>query len=86
MVHGITTMPGLIAVINATVSGGLASMVAVAVGLGALPALVIGVVAGVATMAALAALATGVFEVQGRSLETRFPAGDEGQDPGRRNT
>ena len=80
-----TTMPGLIAVINAAVAGGLAAMVAVALGLGAFPALVTGVVAGLAMMAALAALATQVFEVQGQSLETRFPAAtrDGDADAGR---
>ena len=70
-----TTMPGMIAVIDAAVAGGLAATVAVALGLGAFPALVTGVVAGLAMMAALAALATQVFEVQGQSLEHALPGG-----------
>lgn len=91
VLHGITTMPGLVAVINAAVTGGLAAMVAVAVGIGTFPALVTGVVAGVATMATLAGLATRVFEVQGRSLETRFAAPEAASAPpadqaGRRKT
>jgi hypothetical protein len=74
VLHGMTTMPGLVAVIDAALAGALAAMVALALGVPSVVSLAAGVAAGLATMTLLATLSNRVFMAQGRSLEARFPA------------
>ena len=84
IVHGLTTMPGMVGAIDAAVAGGLAAAVAVVAGADARLALGLGLVAGVATMVVLATASRRVFVSQTRLMAPRFP--DPDQAPGRRNT
>jgi hypothetical protein len=84
IVHGLTTMPGMVGAIDSAVAGGLVAAVAVAVGADARPALGLGLVAGVATMVVLATASRRIFATQARLMAPRFP--DPDQAPGRRNT
>jgi hypothetical protein len=84
IVHGLTTMPGMVGAIDAAVAGGLAAAVAVAAGADARLALGLGLVAGVATLVVLAAASQRVIVSQARLMAPRFPNPD--QAPGRRNT
>ena len=82
--HGFTTMPGMVGVVNAAVAGGLASAVAVAAGADARLALGVGLVAGAATMVVLADASRRVVVSPSRLMPPRFPSPD--QADGRRNT
>lgn len=84
IVHGLTTMPGMVGAIDSAVAGGLAAAVAVAAGADARLALGLGLVAGVATLVVLATASQRVFVSQARLMAPRFPSPD--QAPGRRNT
>jgi hypothetical protein len=94
--HGLTTMPGMVMVIDAAIAGALAAVVAIVAGTGEGVALALGIVAGVATMAVFAAGSLRVFSTIDRRLEVRFPGpGPSGPPPadqaapdqeGRRNT
>ena len=92
VLHGWTTMPGVIGVLDAAVAGALAAAIATAAGSGERGALVIGVVVGVVVTVALGLYALSVFGGVARGLVSRFPAPEaaaaveEDQPPGRRNT
>ena len=75
--HGLTTMPGMIAVIDATIAGGLAAAVATAVGADTRLAVLAGITAGVVAMLILFGVQASVFTAQGRSFVARFPAPGE---------
>jgi hypothetical protein len=82
--HGFTTMPGMVGVVDAAVTGGLASAVAVAAGADARLALGAGLLAGAVMMGVLANASRRVVVSPSRLMPPRFPSPD--QDPGRRNT
>ena len=84
IVHGFTTMPGMVGVVNAAVAGGLAGAVAVEAGADARLALGVGLVAGAAMMVVLADASRRVVVSPSRLMAPRFPSPD--QAAGRRNT
>jgi len=71
--HGVTTMPGMISVLNAGIAGGLVGAITFVLVGDARLALVLGLVALVATMAALTVVGIRTFYAQSRFLEARFP-------------
>jgi hypothetical protein len=71
--HGLTTMPGMIAALDAALVGGLASAVVVAAGGDARLALVVGVAAGIAALLASMAYGIRTFSDINRFSEVRFP-------------
>jgi hypothetical protein len=73
VLHGLTTMPGMLSVINASIAGGLAAAVVVTLGGDARLALVLGLLVGLATVLALMALGLQTFHRQSRFIEARFP-------------
>jgi hypothetical protein len=73
LLHGLTTMPGMLSVIDASVAGGLAAAVVVTLGGDARLGLVAGLLVGVATLLALMALGVRTFARQSRFIEARFP-------------
>lgn len=77
LAHGITTLPGMLSVINAAIAGALIGAAVIAVGGDARLALLLGVITGIA--ATLSALAYGIraFERLNRTLDVRFPAPDD---------
>ena len=77
--HGLTTMPGMIAVLDAALVGGLVSSVVVGLGGDARLALVLGIAAGIAAMFASMAYGIRTFSNLNRFSEVRFP---QGQAPG----
>lgn len=74
MLHGLTTMPGMLSVINASIAGGLAAAVVVTLGGDSRLALVVGLLVGAATVIALMALGVRTFTRQSRSIDARFPS------------
>jgi hypothetical protein len=88
VLHGLTTMPGMIGVLNAAIGGALAGSIAVAVGADTRVAVALGIATGVLTAVALIAFSVRVFQGFSRSMVARFPAPDAAlpQPPGRRNT
>jgi hypothetical protein len=88
VVHGLTTMPGMVMVVDSALAGSIAGAVAIAWGVAASEALAIGVLGGFAALALFAAASIRVFSGVGRRFEARFPApGPEGAgQPSRRNT
>jgi hypothetical protein len=74
ILHGLTTMPGMLAVINAAITGALGAAVVVMLGGDARLALVVGLVAGLLTMAVLTATFVRIFSNQAGHFETRFPS------------
>lgn len=74
VVHGLTTMPGMLSVINAAIAGGLAAAVVVTLGGDSRLALVGGLLVGFATTAALMGLGVRTFARQSRFVEARFPS------------
>jgi hypothetical protein len=74
LAHGLTTMPGMVAVIDATLAGGLAAGAAVMLGADSRLALIAGIVVGLASIVGLMALGVRTFSRQSRFLESRFPA------------
>lgn len=81
--HGLTTTPGMVGTITAAVGGAFAA--ALVLLLGATP--MIGIVAGLVGFAILAGLvwtaALRQFEAIERTMDVRFPPGDEGRSPKR---
>jgi hypothetical protein len=71
--HGLTTMPGMIAVLDAALVGGLVSSVVVALGGDARLALVLGIAAGIAAMFASMAYGIRTFSNLSRFSQVRFP-------------
>jgi hypothetical protein len=71
--HGLTTMPGMIAALDAALVGGLVATIGVALGASAGLALVLGIAAGI--VALLVSMAWGVrtFSDLSRFSEVRFP-------------
>jgi hypothetical protein len=72
--HGLTTMPGMLSVINASIAGALTAAVVVTVGGDSRLALVMGLLVGAATLVALMALGVRIFAREGRTVEVRFPS------------
>lgn len=73
MLHGLTTMPGMLSVIDASVAGGLAAAVVVTVGGDARLALVVGLLVGLVTLVVLIGVGLRTFARQSRFIEARFP-------------
>jgi hypothetical protein len=86
--HGLTTMPGLIGVLDAAIAGALAGAVVAAVGGDMRASLLAGIAAAIVAGVAMVALSVRVFGGRAAQLVTRFPAPDVPalQPPGRRNT
>jgi hypothetical protein len=86
--HGLTTMPGLIGVLNATLAGALVGALVAAAGGDMRASVVAGLVATVFMTLAMFGLSIRVFGGQAARLIARFPAPDAAarQPPGRRNT
>jgi hypothetical protein len=79
LAHGLTTMPGMLSVLNAAVAGALAGAVVVALGGDSRLALVVGIASGIALMLLLMAWGVRSFSNIERFLEVRFPpVQDEG--------
>jgi hypothetical protein len=85
LAHGLTTMPGMIAVLDAALAGAIAAALASALGAEMRPALAVGIAGGGAMMLVLFSSANRVVLAQRRFLAARFPA-PEADQPGRRNT
>ena len=73
LAHGLTTMPGMISVLDAALVGGLVGSVVVATGGDARLALVLGVGAGMAAVLVFMAYGIRTFSNLSRFSETRFP-------------
>ena len=73
LTHGLTTMPGMISVLDAALAGALVAAATVAATADTRLALVLGVVTGIATLVALMAFGARTFARESRFLETRFP-------------
>lgn len=71
--HGLTTMPGMLSVINAAIAGGLAAAIAVALDGEARLALIVGLLVGLATVVALMAFGVRTFTRMSGIIEARFP-------------
>jgi hypothetical protein len=85
LLHGLTTMPGMIAVLDAALAGAVAAAVAVSLGGDTRAALAIGVTSGAVVMVLLFAVSSRVILRQGQFMPPRFPdPGAAGQS--RRNT
>jgi hypothetical protein len=76
IIHGYTTMPGMIGVLCAAIGGALAGSIAVAAGADARLAVLLGVVAGVFCAATLTVMSVRAFQGVARRLVARFPAPD----------
>jgi len=74
MLHGFTTMPGMLSVLNASIAGGLAAAVVVTAGGDSRLALVVGLLVGVTTIIVFMALGVRIFTRAGRMVEVRFPS------------
>jgi hypothetical protein len=88
VLHGLTTMPGMVSVLDAAIGGALAGSVAVALGADLRFAVIVGIAAGVAFAAILTATMVRSFTGMSNRIVARFPAADAMpyQPPGRRNT
>ena len=88
VLHGLTTMPGLIGVLDATLTGALVGAVVAAAGGDMRAAVVTGLATTAIAFGAILALTIRVFGGQARQLIARFPAPVAAplQPPGRRNT
>ncbi len=73
LLHGLTTTIGTVAVLDAALAGTVVAGVAVALGAGATAAFIVGLAAGLATMAGMLALSARLFARQGRRVVSRFP-------------
>jgi hypothetical protein len=87
-VHGLTTMPGMLSVLNATLVGALVGALTIAVGGDQRLAFALGVVAGLVGMFGMTLLMIRSFGDAARLFEARFPAPYSlpDQPPGRLNT
>jgi hypothetical protein len=96
LTHGLTTMPGLVSVLDAALTGALLAALVTAAGGDMRLAVLAGIGGGMAAMLALSALSMRVFGQMERSIRARFPApgtgpspdgdGSAAQEAGRRNT
>ena len=85
--HGLTTMPGLIGVLDAALAGALVGAVVAAAGGDTRAAVLSGLVASIVAILATIAISFSVFPGQVSRMDVRFPAPDAApQPPGRRNT
>jgi hypothetical protein len=85
--HGLTTMPGMVMVVDSAIVGAVAGALAVAVGAGAPGALAVGVLAGILGGVLFAATSIRVFSGVDRKFEARFPSPAAAPDQsGLRNT
>jgi hypothetical protein len=73
VLHGFTTMPGMIGALDAALVGGLAGSIAVAMGAAAGLVVVVGIMSGLAALIALTAYAILTFSKLDRLAEVRFP-------------
>jgi hypothetical protein len=76
VVHGLVTTPALVSIICSVLSGVIVALVAGIVSDGMVPTVVAGVVASIATWAALTAYGARTFGAFVRSMEIRFPPPD----------
>jgi hypothetical protein len=74
LLHGLTTMPGMIALINAVVGGALAASVALLFGASTVLGIASGVLAFLALMVLMTLIGLRSFEAIGRRTDVRFPA------------
>jgi hypothetical protein len=74
VVHGLTTMPGMVMVIDSAIAGALAGVIALVAGLGPGVSLAIAIVVGLLGLGLFAATSMRVFSTIDRRFETRFPA------------
>jgi hypothetical protein len=81
--HGLTTMPGMIAALDAALVGGLVGSVVVALGGSAGLALVLGIAGGVAALLASMAYGIRTFSDLNRFSEVRFPRTPPSANPPR---
>jgi hypothetical protein len=88
VLHGFTTMPGMIGVINSAVAGALAASIVLAFGMDGRSALLVGILAGLVVLVVMIGYSQWYFLSTNRQLEVRFPSPDAppAQPPGRRNT
>ena len=73
LLHGLTTMPGMLTVINSTLVAALGSTVALLLGASAVVALVVGIAVGTAALLTFSAYAIRTFGNISRFLAPRFP-------------
>jgi hypothetical protein len=76
-VHGLTTTPGMVAMITCAVAGAFAGAVALLVGASPTPAIAIGLAAFVVAQVAIWIATTRRFDSINRTLEVRFPTPTE---------
>jgi hypothetical protein len=88
ILHGLTTMPGLIAVLDAALVGALGGAIVAALGGDTRASVIVGLVAAVVATLGMFYLSFRIFRRQATLLVGRFPAPDarRPQPPGRRNT
>jgi hypothetical protein len=73
ILHGMTTTPGMIAVINAVIAGGLASTIAIGVGLGGFVPVAVGIVSAIVAFLLIGAVfARDVMSMD--QVPARFPS------------
>ena len=72
--HGLTTMPGMLSVINAAIAGGLAAAVAVTFGADSRLSFVAGLVVGILTVIGLMAYGVRTVTRQSDIIDARFPS------------
>jgi hypothetical protein len=73
LLHGLTTMPGMLTVINSTLVAALGSTVALLLGASAVVALVVGIAVGTAALLTFSVYAIRTFGNISRFLAPRFP-------------
>jgi hypothetical protein len=71
--HGLTTMPGMISVLNVALIGGLVGSVVVALGGDGQLAVLVGIAAGLVSLVAMMAYGIRTFSTVDRFSEVRFP-------------
>jgi hypothetical protein len=82
ILHGLTTTPGMIGVIDAVIGGGLAATVAIGLGLSGLGPLVVGIVVAILIFLAISAVSVrGVLSME--AVPARFPSPSGPDDPPR---
>jgi hypothetical protein len=81
--HGLTTMPGMIAALDAALVGGLVGAISVALGGSAALALVLGIVAGIVALLVSMAYGIRTFADLNRFSEVRFPRTPPAANPPR---
>ena len=74
VLHGLTTMPGMIEVLDAALAGAIAAAIATAAGSDMRTAMIVGLVVGIVAALALVGYAIRIFGGFSRTLLARFPA------------